>query len=55
MPSNIISINGVPEYNVPDRKMEEFLRYLERTSYPVDDSLEEQTKDKCIPDYAYTD
>lgn len=33
MPSNIISINGVPGYNVPDRKMEELIQWLMENAF----------------------
>ena len=59
MPSNIIAINGVSEYNVPDRKMEVFLRYLEENAYRVDiptritGETELRLRDKYSPSTAY--
>ena len=35
MPANIITINNVFEYNVPDSKMEAFLEWLEENAYPT--------------------
>lgn len=55
MPSNIIYINAVPKYNVPDRKMEELIEFLEKNSYPIEDEIKDKLRDKCILLNAYSD
>jgi len=54
MPSNIISINLKPEYNVPDKKMGKLIRFLKKNAYPVDKDTQEILTNKYSPLIAYT-
>ena len=54
MPANIIFINLEPKYNVPDRKMEELLQWLEHNGYPLDEDTKVKLRDKCSPQVAYS-
>ena len=38
MPSNVISINGVPDYYVGDSKMPEFIEWLDTNGTKVEKS-----------------
>ena len=54
MPSNIISINSIPEYNVPDRKMEKFLEFLQKNAHPIDKETRDKLTNKYNPLIAYS-
>jgi len=54
MPSNIISINSVPEYNIPDKKMEELLEFLRKNGHPLDKDTQVKLTSKCNPLIAYS-
>jgi len=55
MPSNIIYINAVPKYNVPDSKMEELIEFLKKIACPVREEIKDKLEDKCSPLGAYSD
>ncbi len=48
MPSNHILINNAMEYFVPDSKMDDFLRWIDRNGYEADTGI------KPEPDEIYT-
>ena len=45
MPANIVTINGVSEFNVVDSKMTEFLEWLEKNGFPQNKEAEEILKE----------
>lgn len=49
MPSNIISINLIPEYNIPDNKMEELVKFLRKNGHPIDNDTKDKLISKCSP------
>lgn len=44
MPSNHLLINGVKEFSVPDSKMEEFLKWLEKNGYPTNTGIKKPAR-----------
>ena len=54
MPSNIIAINGSPEYNVPDSKMVELIEWLKANGYTLDKDVKSKLRDKYSPQVAYS-
>jgi len=55
MPSNIIAINGVAEYNVPDRNMEGLIEWLRVNARSLTKGIRHKLKGKYIPQVAYSD
>jgi len=55
MPSNIISINLIPEYNIPDKRMEELLKFLHENGHIIDKDTKNKLTDKCNPLIACSD
>ncbi len=53
MPSNIISINLKPQYNMPDSKMDELIKYLEEKAHRISSDDRKKLETKRSPQFAY--
>ena len=57
MPSNHILINNALEYSMSDRKMDEFIGWLNENAHIVDTGIKKESdevvRDKYIPVHAY--
>jgi hypothetical protein len=53
MPSNIISINFKPEYNMPDSKMQKLMKFLKENAYPIDKDTRDKLASKYSPLVSY--